>query len=56
MNWPGNRNTRASLTGALIGSHLEGGVDAWEETREYDFESRYDDAVHCGVWKGFNAR
>ena len=56
VNWPGNRNTRASLTGALIGSHLEGGVGAWEETREYDFESRYDDAVHCGVWKGFSAR
>jgi len=56
VNWPGNRNTRASLTGALIGSHLEGGVAAWEETREYDFESRYDDAVHCGVWKGFSAR
>ena len=56
VNWPGNRNTRASLTGALIGSHLKGGVDDWEETREYHFESRYDDAVHCGVWKGFNAR
>lgn len=56
VNWPGNRNTRASLTGALIGSHLEGGVADWEETREYHFESRYDDAVHCGVWKGFNAR
>ena len=56
VNWPGNRNTRASLTGSLIGSHLKGGVDDWEETREYHFESRYDDAVHCGVWKGFNAR
>ncbi len=53
VNWPGNRNTRASLTGALLGSHLEGGVDQWEETRDYQFESRYNDAIHCGVWKGF---
>lgn len=56
VNWPGNRNTRTSLTGALIGSHLEGGVDDWESSREYHFETRYDDAVHCGLWKGFNLR
>lgn len=53
VNWPGNRNTRGSLTGALIGAHLANGVDDWEETREYHFETRYDKAIHCGMWRGF---
>ncbi|HIW94921.1 MAG TPA: ADP-ribosylglycohydrolase family protein [Candidatus Corynebacterium gallistercoris] len=53
VNWPGNRNARAALTGGLIGAHLEGGVDAWEETRTYRFEPRYDDAIHSGKFKGF---
>lgn len=53
-NWPGNRNTRASLTGALIGAHLDNGPEQWEETRTYEFEPRYNHAIHSGSWNGFS--
>lgn len=55
VNWPGNRNTRASLTGALIGAHLTDGAEEWEASRTYEFEPRYDEAIHGGVWRGFRA-
>ncbi len=55
VNWSGNRNTRGSLTGAMIGAHLNGGVAAWESTRCYAFENRYNEAVHSGHWRGFSA-
>ena len=53
MSWEGNRNSRAALTGALIGAHLAD--TRWEATRDYDFGSRYDQAIHSGVWAGFGA-
>ncbi|KAB1502391.1 hypothetical protein F7230_08065 [Corynebacterium sp. 320] len=56
VNWSGNRNTRGSLTGAMLGAHLDGGVDTWEETRSYAFENRYDEAIHAGVWRGFGSK
>lgn len=52
VNWPGNRNTRASVTGALIGAHVES-MDAWESFCTYSFEPRYNQAIHTGVWNGF---
>lgn len=53
VSWEGNRNSRAALTGALIGAHLAD--TRWEATRDYDFGSRYDQAIHAGVWAGFGA-
>lgn len=53
VNWPGNRNTRGSVTGALLGAHLEDGAATWEESREYFFEPRYNDSIHRGMWSGF---
>lgn len=55
VNWPGNRNTRASLTGSLIGAHLDDGAEEWEQSRVYEFEERYNEAIHSGIWRGFRA-
>lgn len=52
VSWPGNRNTRAAVTGAMIGAHLESS-ELWEESCDYEFEERYDAAIHSGVWRGF---
>lgn len=52
VSWPGNRNTRASVTGAMIGAHLDS-AEVWEESCTYEFEERYSHAIHTGVWKGF---
>lgn len=52
VSWPGNRNTRAAVTGALIGAHLDTPED-WERYCSYEFEPRYNDAIHTGVWRGF---
>lgn len=54
VNWPGNRNIRASLTGALIGAHMQD-ASRWDTARDYRFEPRYNAAIHSGVWKGFGA-
>lgn len=53
VNWPGNRNTRGSLTGALLGAHLSGGPSDWEAARNYQFEPRYNEAIHTGAFPGF---
>lgn len=52
VNWHGNRNTRAALAGALIGANLPDSVK-WEATRTYEFEERYNKAIHSGAWLGF---
>ena len=52
VSWPGNRNTRSSVTGAMIGAHLDS-AEVWEESCSYEFEERYNGAIHSGVWKGF---
>ena len=52
VSWPGNRNTRAAVTGAMIGAHLES-ADLWEQDCSYVFEDRYNEAIHTGRWKGF---
>lgn len=52
VSWPGNRNTRAAVTGAMIGAHLES-ADLWEQDCSYVFEDRYNKAIHTGRWRGF---
>ncbi|RAV33698.1 ADP-ribosylglycohydrolase family protein [Corynebacterium heidelbergense] len=52
VNWPGNRKTRASLTGALMGAHMDN-MESWKTARHYDFERRYHHAIYSGVWEGF---
>lgn len=52
VSWPGNRNTRAAVTGAMIGAHLDS-PEVWEESCTYTFEERYNSAIHSGMWKGF---
>lgn len=52
VSWPGNRNTRAAVTGAMIGAHLESS-SVWEQDSTYTFEPRYNEAIHSGVWRGF---
>lgn len=52
VSWPGNRNTRAAVTGAMIGAHLDS-PDIWEQDCTYTFEDRYNEAIHTGAWRGF---
>ncbi|RRO80464.1 hypothetical protein CXF45_08320 [Corynebacterium bovis] len=52
VNWPGNRNSRASLVGSVLGTLT--GVDWERDGATPAFEDRYDAAIRSGVWRGFS--